>query len=110
MLAAGWGSPSLWTTQSRLITSLRRPPAVRSYPFECEFVMNASKKGLRENILRAVVPWKRPNPYRVTRDHSHRPDTMPRLPTGPLTGKRINPAIRSNVSKEAPSRAAKCTS
>jgi hypothetical protein len=38
MLAAGWGSPSLRTTQSRLITSLRRPPALRSYPFECEFV------------------------------------------------------------------------
>jgi hypothetical protein len=38
MLAAGWKSPSLRTTQSRLITSLRRPPALRSYSFECEFV------------------------------------------------------------------------
>ncbi len=34
---AGWGSP-LRTTQSRLITSLRRPPALRSCPFESESV------------------------------------------------------------------------
>jgi hypothetical protein len=38
VLAAVWGSPSLRTTQSRLITSLRRPPALRSYSLECEFV------------------------------------------------------------------------
>ena len=34
--AAGRGSPSLRTTQSRLITSLRRPPALRSYSCESE--------------------------------------------------------------------------
>jgi hypothetical protein len=36
--ATGWGSPSLRTTQGRLITSLRRPPALRSYSFESESV------------------------------------------------------------------------
>jgi hypothetical protein len=38
MQAAVWGFPSLRTTQSRLITALRRSPDLRTYSFECEFV------------------------------------------------------------------------
>jgi hypothetical protein len=36
--AAGWRPPSLRTTRSRLITPLRRPPALRSYALNCESV------------------------------------------------------------------------
>ncbi len=42
---SGRGSPSLRTTQGRLITSLKRPPAPRSYSFESESVSNGQDFG-----------------------------------------------------------------
>jgi hypothetical protein len=57
--ATGWGSPSQRATQSRLITSLRRPPALRSYSLESESVSDPWEGPFRPTIeeASAIRDW-----------------------------------------------------